>query len=426
MYDIFDDIFDDDYGYGMSSEDIDAELAFEAAMGIEDYDPAYEGIGDALGKIGTKIQEGLRNLLRKVKEVFARIIKFVKDKFAGVRAKATARSSDSKTLTKFLQKLDSHVKSATNKKEAQARVASIKRKIMQAIDKTRSTMSSINNTLSDSVTIFQALQKIGKQYEKLMRSVLTAGNNDDNETTGNDLADRVNSVLDKMDSTTKKIDNLVDELKDELTIDSSDNTLGFDASKLTAILSEITFEKIDFRAVYAAADTAVRISDDGQKTADELNARISDKKRVYERGSVTNSNNDEAWDNYKFAPGKSKWASLNDQDDKDLKFSGSTSENAKVLCQNWFDFAQAVSKGTQMLNYIREQTTTIAASNNGASVSGKFEGKKPSSSSRWSNDNGKPNYSRYESYLNAQNPANSGGNGGGSNASSGTTTTPTP
>ena len=79
MYDIFDDIFDDDYGYGMSSEDIDAELAFEAAMGIEDYDPAYEGIGDALGKIGTKIQEGLRNLLRKVKEVFARIIKFVKD-----------------------------------------------------------------------------------------------------------------------------------------------------------------------------------------------------------------------------------------------------------------------------------------------------------------------------------------------------------
>ena len=54
MYDIFDDIFDDGYGYdndyGMSDTDVDVELAFEAAMASStDYDYDYvtnNGLGN--------------------------------------------------------------------------------------------------------------------------------------------------------------------------------------------------------------------------------------------------------------------------------------------------------------------------------------------------------------------------------------------
>ena len=81
MYDIFDDIFDDGYGYdndyGMSDTDVDVELAFEAAMasGTDyDYDYATEGFGDVMGKVGTRIADAARNMVRKIGEAFKQLL----------------------------------------------------------------------------------------------------------------------------------------------------------------------------------------------------------------------------------------------------------------------------------------------------------------------------------------------------------------
>ena len=120
MYDIdiFDDIFDDDYGYanegyGMSDTDVEVELAFEAAMsGNSDYyyDPAYEGFGDTMSKIGGKIADFARNAVRKIGELFKKLGQWLKDKFAPIRAKSA--SKDNKTLAQTLKALDKQVERA--------------------------------------------------------------------------------------------------------------------------------------------------------------------------------------------------------------------------------------------------------------------------------------------------------------------------
>ena len=394
MYDIFDDIFDDG-GYGMSAEDVDAELAFEAAMDIDDYDPAYEGFGDVMGKIGQGIQNFARNAIRKIKELFVKIGQFIREKFAGMRLKGEAK--DSKTLAKLLEKLDSRVKQASpeTKRETKAKVDAIKRRIMGAIDANRSMISKVNTTLSNSVTIFKALQTIGNQYITKMKSMLDAGNNEDNDTTGNDLAERVNALLNKMRSVDSQVEDYVEDLKDALEIKDTEQAYGFNASKLTAIMKEVTFSKVDFRAVYAAAKVADDIAKTGQDAADDLGGRIAGMKRKFAAGGVANGHFSDSRDAYRRQSGSMRWTQLDKDEEEDLKFRGSTSENAHRLITNWNDYAKSVTTGCQMLNHIKSQVTSV--SNGGSSVENKTSGRE-FDSVRGADFKANPDYTTGENY----------------------------
>ena len=400
MYDIFDDIFDDG-GYGMSAEDVDAELAFEAAMDIDDYDPAYEGFGDVMGKIGQGIQNFARNAIRKIKELFVKIGQFIREKFAGMRLKGEA--NDSKTLAKLLEKLDSRVKQASpeTKRETKAKVDAIKRRIMGAIDANRSMISKVNTTLSNSVTIFKALQTIGNQYITKMKSMLDAGNNEDNDTTGNDLAERVNALLNKMRSVDSQVEDYVGDLKDALEVKDTEQAYGFNASKLSAIMKEVTFSKVDFRAVYAAAKVADDIAKTGQDAADDLGARINGQKRTFQAGTAvgTNSNDRNKRSAYRYNSGNMIWSDIPKDEEDDLKFKGSTSENAHRLITNWNDYAKSVTTGCQMLNHIKSQVTSV--SNRGSSVKNKTSGRE-FNSVRGVDLKGNPDYTTGENYGSAE------------------------
>lgn len=395
MYDIFDDIFDDG-GYGMSAEDVDAELAFEAAMDIDDYDPAYEGFGDVMGKIGQGIQNFARNAIRKIKELFVKIGQFIREKFAGMRLKGEAK--DSKTLAKLLEKLDSRVKQASpeTKRETKAKVDAIKRRIMGAIDANRSMISKVNTTLSNSVTIFKALQTIGNQYITKMKSMLDPGNNEDNDTTGNDLAERVNALLNKMRSVDSQVADYVEDLKDALEIKDTEQAYGFNAGKLSAIMKEVTFSKVDFRAVYAAAKVADDIAKTGQDAADDLGGRLNNQRRTYQKAGIQGSVGNER-SAYRMSSGRMTWTDINanDNDAEDIKFKGTTTENAHRLLTNWNDYAKSVTTGCQMLNHIKSQVTSV--SNGGSSVENKTSGRE-FNSVRGADFKGKPDYTTGENY----------------------------
>lgn len=370
MYDIFDDIYDD-YSYDMTPEDLDAELAFEAAMSIDSYEPAYEGFRDVMSNIGTGIQNFVRNAIRKIRELFEKVGKFIKDRFAGLRLKGM--KGDSATLAGILKRLDRRVNSASpeNRAKVKGQADKIKRAIMHAIDSQRSAISTINRTLSDSVTIFKALEGLGKQFISAMMAKLDPGSNQKDDYAGNDLAERTNTLLDKFSGIEGTCISTWQNVFDD--IETPD---GIESSQIKDILREVTKEKVDFRAVLAASAICDNICERGKDACGKLAARVNNMKRGF-NVSASNTGKANSLRHYNYTGDDATWEGLDttsgSDDDKNLKFDNTSAESAKTMCANWNRYASAVSNAANMLYKIKTTLESQGGSGNSdVSMKGRF------------------------------------------------------
>lgn len=283
MYDIFDDIFDDGYGsndYGMSDTDVDVELAFEAAMGTGtdyEYDYATEGFGDVMGKIGTKIADTARNMVRKIGVMFKKIAAWVTDKLAPLRAKSA--SGDNKALQQVLKSLDKQVSSASGprKAEVKQKVARIKRAIMQAIDSTKGSVSKINRALSDGVSVFKAAKSIGNSFIEKMNSAVAYGAEKGNTDDGNDLIDKMNSLERRYSTLCVAIKEALDPEEDERAMEIIRTEMPGGESRFSEILKAIKFDKVDFRAIFAAEGELKVTCNQGADACSRLEKKLDNK-----------------------------------------------------------------------------------------------------------------------------------------------------
>lgn len=337
MYDIFDDIFDDGYGsngYGMSDTDVDVELAFEAAMSSDYgyYAPAYEGFGDVMGKIGTKIADAARNMVRKIGELFKKIASWVRDKLAPLRAKST--SHDNKPLQQVLKSLDRQVQNATGERKAQVkeRVARVKRAIMQTIDAYRSSNAKLNKILSDGVSIFKAAQTIGKSFIEKLNAAVASGSEKGNTDDGNDLVDKMNALE-------RRYATMAMDVKDSMDVDDDERIktiigkeMPGSSSRMTEILKLIKWDKIDFRAIFAA-EAELRVTcNQGSAAAERLQNKLNDKYSGYKKAGTKFTRDDNM-----------------DITDNNKKFDDESRQNLSALVANWNQFAELQKKMSEKL-----------------------------------------------------------------------------
>ena len=338
MYDIFDDIFDDGYGsndYGMSDTDVDVELAFEAAMGTGtdyEYDYATEGFRDAMGKIGTKIADTARNMVRKIGEMFKKISKWVTDKLAPLRAKSA--SGDNKALQQVLKALDRQVSNASGprKAEVKQKVARIKRAIMQAIDTTKGSVSKINRALSDGVAVFKAAKTIGNSFIEKMNAAVAYGAEKGNTDDGNDLIDKMNSLERRYATLCTAIKEALDPEEDERAMQIIKDEMPGGESRFNEILKAIKFDKVDFRAIFAAEGELKVTCSQGAEACNRLDTKLNDKYSRYEKGA-----------NGKYA--RNDNATIDEKN----RFDDDSRQYLSALTVNWSKFTQLEDKLSQML-----------------------------------------------------------------------------
>lgn len=355
MYDIFDDIFDDGYGYndnyGMSDTDVEVQLAFEAAMGSDsyydyDYDYATEGFKDFMSGVGTKIADSARNMVRKIGEMFRKIGQFVTDRLAPLRAKAT--SSDNKALQQVLKSLDQQVARATGprKAEIKQKVARVKRAIMQSIDAMRSSISIINRALSDGVSIFKAAQSIGKSFIEKMNAAVADGSEKGNNDDGNDLIDKMNNLERRYASLVVTINNALDPEKDERVADIIREEMPGSSERLNDIIKAVKFDKVDFRAIFAA-EAELRVTcKQGEEASKRLTTKLDDKYATYKKDSASNR--------YR------RYDDANIEKDTQ-KFDETSRQYLSALIGNWSKFTELQSKMSKDLiacsGYFKENGT---------------------------------------------------------------------
>lgn len=341
MYDIFDDLFEDDFaleGYRDSS-DIDTELAFEAAMSLDtSYDPAYEGFGDVMGRIGDAVKTGARNLIRKVKEAFAKLGQWIRDRFAGMRAGAA--KGESKTLQRVLKSLDNRVKNASgeDKRRVKEKVDKIKRGIMRAIDSSRAEIEQINKQLTNGLAIFEAMQKVGEQYIKKIRSRMTEGNNTDNTADGNDIKDKADALSRKFEEMDRAIQTAIDNHARSMSENKkmADNKSG----DLGKIIDEVVKDKINFVAIQNASTVLLRICQEGKSAAEEFERRLQDERGVYSR----------KYDETKKT--STIYVGPEDIKSKDLKFDETSKASGNILIHNWYNYTRDVTRFSTALKEI--------------------------------------------------------------------------
>ena len=338
MYDIFDDIFDDGYGsndYGMSDTDVEVELAFEAAMGTGtdyEYDYATEGFRDAMGKMGTKIAATARNMVRKIGEMFRKIVKWVTDKLAPLRVKS--KSSDNKALQQVLKALDRQVENASGprKAEVKQRVARVKRAIMQYIDFFRDSVSKINKVLNDGVSVFKAAQSIGKSFIEKMNAAVMAGSEKGNTDDGNDLIDKMNSLEKRYASMVSSLNEILEDDGDDSINEIIDKEMPGSTSRMVEVLKAIKWDKVDFRAIFAA-EAELRVTcNQGQDASDRLIRKLND---LYS-GFKKNGNVYDRHDDLQIT-------------DPNKKFDDDSRQNLSALTLNWQKFASLQGDMSKML-----------------------------------------------------------------------------
>lgn len=335
MYDIFDDIFDDGYGYdndyGMSDTDIEVELAYEAAMGAGtnyDYDYATEGFGDVMGKVGTRIADAARNMVRKIGELFQKISQWVKDKLAPLRAKSA--SSDNKALSQVLKALDRQVQNATGERKAMVKqkVARVKRAIMQMIDGSRRDIAELNRQLSDGVSIFKAAQSIGKSFIEKMNAAVMGGSEKGNTDDGNDLVSKMNDLQRRYAAMVTKINDFFrsDDSHDDL-METITKEMPGSSARFAEIMKAIKWDKVDMRAIFAAEAELHVTCNQGKDAAARLANKLNDKYS----GFVKTTNNGTT----RYVRNDSLQITKEDQ-----KFDDESRENLQALTLNWNKFAQ--------------------------------------------------------------------------------------
>ena len=337
MYDIFDDIFDDGYGYdndyGMSDTDVDVELAFEAAMGTGtdyEYDYATEGFRDAMGKIGTKIADSARNMVRKIGEMFKKLGQWVKDRIAPLRAKAA--SGDNKALQQVLKSLDRQVQNASGprKAEMKQKVARIKRAIMQSIDAQKRAVNIMNRALNDGVSIFKAARSIGQSFIEKLQSAVAYGNEKGNTDDGNDLVDKMNSLLSRYTQIVHTWDHALDDTESDEINEIIKNEMPGGSDRMKAIIKAVKFDKVDFKAIFAAEAELQVTCSQGQDAANRLTKKLEDKYEGYRKDD------------------SGKWGRGDIELSKNEKFDSTSRQYLSALLANWNKFVgleQGLAKG---------------------------------------------------------------------------------
>ena len=361
MYDIFDEIFDDGYGYdndyGMSDTDVDVELAFEAAMASStdyDYDYATEGLGDIMSKVGTKIADSARNMLRKIGQMFEKIAQWVKDKMAPLRAKSA--SGDNKALQQVLKSLDRQVEHASGprKAEIKQKVARIKRAIMQAIDRNRSDISQINKILSDGVSIFKAAQSINKSFIEKMNAAVASGSEKGNTDDGNDLIDKMNSLTRRYAEMNVSINNIINNTDKDDSIDEIINKeMPGGSTRFNQILKAIKWEKVDMRAIFAA-EAELRVTcTQGNEAATRLRKKLDNKYTGYKQG-----------DNTQNRPNQNKYYRTEmDITEDEKQFDAESRQNLSALLVNWEKFVSMQKKMSDVLVTVANEFTENGKNN---------------------------------------------------------------
>ena len=361
MYDIFDDIFDDGYGYdndyGMSDTDVDVELAFEAAMGADsdyEYDYATEGFGDVMGKIGTKIADSARNMLRKIGQMFEKLAQWVKDRIAPLRAKSA--SGDNKALQQVLKSLDRQVTNASGprKAEVKQKVARIKRAIMQTIDNNRRDISQINKILSDGVSIFKAAQSINKSFIEKMNAAVAYGSEKGNTDDGNDLIDKMNALTKRYSTMNISLKNIINNNdNDEALDDIITKELPGGKTRMNEILKAIKWEKVDMRAIYAAEAELKVTCTQGSEAAIRLQKKLDNKYTGYKQG-----------DGSKNMPNKNRYyRSEMDITESEKQFDADSRQNLSALLVNWNKFVVLQRSMSTALVTVANEFTSGKGSN---------------------------------------------------------------
>ena len=362
MYDIFDDIFDDGYGYndyGMSDTDVDVELAFEAAMGsgYDDYDYAYEGFSDTMGKIGNKIADTARNMVRKIGELFRKLGAWLKDKFAPIRAKSA--SKDNKVLAQTLKALDGQVqRAAPNRKaEVKQKVARVKRAIMQVIDSTKRTIDIVNRAFSDMVGIANAMKPIGTSFIEKMNAAVMDGSEKENSEDGNDLIDKMNALERRSADIEAKIKEAMSDLSNSDANKIIDDELPGQSEKMRRILYYVKFDKIDMSGLFRVENVLQEICTQGRDASDRLQTKLGDQYMRWNRDTRTNEPT--SYDR-------------NNARDRERMFDNTSKEHLSSLINNWGKYekmVQTFSSGIVRIgNQIALSSGTAQQNKSGANV----------------------------------------------------------
>ena len=362
MYDIFDDIFDDGYGYndyGMSDTDVDVELAFEAAMASDtdydfDFDYATEGLGDVMSKVGTKIADSARNMLRKIGQMFEKLAQWVKDRIAPLRAKSA--SGDNKALQQVLKSLDRQVTNASGprKAEVKQKVARIKRAIMQSIDNNRRDISQINKILSDGVSIFKAAQSINKRFIEKMNAAVAYGSEKGNTDDGNDLIDKMNALTKRYATMNVSLKNIINNTDSDSALDEIiTKELPGGNTRMNEILKAIKWEKVDMRAIYAA-EAELRVTcTQGKEAASRLQKKLDNKYTGYKQG-----------DSSQDRPNPNKYYRTEmDITDSEKQFDADSRQNLSALLVNWNKFVKLQEDMSKALVTVANEFTENGKNN---------------------------------------------------------------
>ena len=366
MYDIFDDIFDDGYGYdndyGMSDTDVEVELAFEAAMASStdydyDYDDATEGFGDVMSKVGNKVADVARNMVRKIGELFRRLRQWLVDKFAPLRAKAMAK--DNKTLTQVLKALDGQVdRAAPNRKaEVKQKVARVKRAIMQYIDSTKREVDMANRAISDLVGIAKAYKTIGTSFIEKMNNAVAYGSESENTDDGNDLVEKMNALERRAAPPVKVLEDALstnaDGKDDAIKIINDELPGGLE--KMSKILFKVKFEKIDLSKFFEVDAELQIICKQGEEAANRLQLKLGDQYKKWDART-----------------GKNEVANYDKAKDSDRMFDDTSKEHLSALVGNWKKYADTVEKmGKRMgslANILRALQLGTSAAKQGPSI----------------------------------------------------------
>lgn len=365
MYDIFDDLFEDAYESSYEYDDVilNSDLAFEAAMAIPDYDPAYEGFGDMVDKaksglrnIGNKISYKLKSLLKKIAETFKKAYRWITERFAGVRTAMLKKKSN--ILADVLKELDNSVKnagSAESKKNAKIKADKVKRAIMAAIDGKRKTISLLNNVLADVYVIVKGLTELNKRYIGALKTAIESKSSED----GTDLKEKHEALFEKFENVEERFSKAIEDLQ-EYRDSFKDDTSAYSA-KITKIVGEVVKDKIDATQLTKAIDTLEKMCVDGTNEAAKLGAKISDyyisSAATYKKNTQFDAKTNNSESPVEFEEAKYSQVSATKRADDLEKYSdqlfddpgnGETDQrlNAGRLVEAWRDFSGRVAKLT--------------------------------------------------------------------------------
>ena len=204
---------------------------------------------------------------------------------------------------------------------------------MQSIDAMKQRVDAINRGLSDGVAVFKAAQSIGQSFIEKMNSATTSGSEKGNTDDGNDLIDKMNNLERRYSSIVTAINTALEGDDDDKidTIISKEMPGG--STRLTEIMKAIKFDKIDFRAIFAAEAQLKATCTEGEDASKKLQLKLRDQYVGYVRNPKANGANEKPYTRATFGISE-----------EDRKFDPESKQNLSALINNWETFTKIEQK----------------------------------------------------------------------------------